>query len=140
VGVGLSGNQLLPGLSALTDNIHGVLAVLALSRESELVLRLSVRDLVDTEPLIGGTKKSGKVTLNILNVVELGSKRVLLVNNDNLPVGLLLVQKCHDSKNLYTLDLSGVGNELSNLANVQWVVVSLGLGLGVDGVGVLPGL
>jgi len=42
---GLAGGKLLPGLGALTDNVHGVLLVLALAREGKLVLRLAVWDL-----------------------------------------------------------------------------------------------
>jgi hypothetical protein len=48
-----------------------ILLVLALSGESELVLGLSVRDLVDTEPLVGGTEETGHVALDVLNVYRL---------------------------------------------------------------------
>ena len=114
--------------------------VLALAGEGELVLGLSVGDLVDTEPLVGGTEKAGEVALDILDVVELGRKRVVHIDDDDLPVGLLLVEQGHDAKDLDLLDLAGVANELTDFADVERVVVTLGLGLGVDGVGVLPGL
>lgn len=160
-GGSLAGDETLPGLVALTDDVHGVpivmllagvacscgdklaknsLLVLALAGESELVLGLAVRDLVDAEPLVGGTDEAGEVTLNILNVVELGGKRVVDVNDNDLPVGLLLVEKGHDTEDLDLLDLAGVADELADLADVERVIVTLGLGLGVDGVGVLPGL
>lgn len=80
------------------------------------------------------------MTLNILNVVELGGKRVVDVDDNDLPVSLLLVEKGHDTEDLDLLDLAGVADELTDLADVERVVVTLGLGLGVDGVGVLPGL
>lgn len=80
------------------------------------------------------------MTLDILNVVQLGSERVVDINDDDLPVGLLLVQKGHNTEDLDLLDLTGVANHLTDLADVQWVVVTLGLGLGVDDVGVFPGL
>jgi hypothetical protein len=64
----LSLNEAVPSFSSLTDNIHGVLLVLALTGEGELVLWLSIWDLVDTEPLVGGTEETWKVALNILNV------------------------------------------------------------------------
>jgi hypothetical protein len=51
--------------------LRNILLVLALSGESELVLGLSVRDLVDTEPLVGGTEEAGHVALDILNVYKL---------------------------------------------------------------------
>ena len=80
------------------------------------------------------------MTLNILNVVELGGKRVVHVNDNDLPVGLFFVQEGHDTEDLDLLDLTGVADEFTDFANVQWVVVTLGLGFGVDDIGVFPGL
>ena len=80
------------------------------------------------------------MALDILDVVELGRKGVVHVDDDDLPVGLLLVEQGHDAKNLDLLDLAGVANELTDLADVKRVIVTLSLGLGVDRVGVLPGL
>lgn len=80
------------------------------------------------------------MTLDVLNVVELGSKRVVDVDDDDLPVGLFLIQKGHHTENLNLLDLTGVADKLTDLADVERVIVSLGLGLGVDNVGVFPGL
>jgi len=74
------------------------------------------------------------------HTVELRSERILLVDDNNLPVGLLLVEKGHDTEDLDALDLTGVTDKLADLADVERVVVTLGLGLGVDGVGVLPSL
>jgi hypothetical protein len=105
-----------------------------------LVLGLSVWDLVDTEPLVGRAEQTRKVALDVLNVVELGGQWVVDVNDNDLPVGLLLVQESHDTKNLHLLDLSRVTDSLGDVADVQWVIVALGLGLGVDDVGVLPSL
>lgn len=154
----LAGDELLPGVGALADDIESVprgwtlarihniryrqhiLLVLALAGESELVLGLSVGDLVDTEPLVGGAEEAREVALNILNVVKLGSQGVVDVDDNDLPVGLLLVEKSHHTKDLNLLDLTGVADELTDLANVERVVVTLGLGLGVDSVGVFPGL
>ena len=70
---GLASDELLPGLGALTDNVHGVLLVLALAGEGELVLGLAVGDFVDAEPLVGGTEEAGEMSLDILDIVELGS-------------------------------------------------------------------
>lgn len=80
------------------------------------------------------------MALNILNVVELRGKRVVDINDDDLPVGLFLVEQSHHTKNLDLLDLAGVANKLTNLADIERVVVTLGLGLGVDDIGVFPGL
>lgn len=114
--------------------------VLALASESELVLWLSIWDLVDAEPLIGCSQKTWKVALDILDIVELWCQWVVDINDNNLPVGLLLVEESHDTKNLDLLDLSWVADKLTDLADVQWVVVSLSLGLWVDNIWVLPSL
>lgn len=116
------------------------LLVLALAREGELVLGLAVRDLVDPEPLVGGAQQTRQVTLDILNVVQLGSERVVDVNDNDLPVGLLLIKQSHHTKDLDLLDLTGVADQLTNLADVERVIVTLGLGLWVNDVGVFPGL
>ena len=116
------------------------LLVLTLAREGELVLGLSVGDLVDTEPLVGGTEETRELALDILGVVELRSKRVADINDKDLPVGLPLVKKSHHTEDLDLLDLTGVADKLTNLANIQGVVVTLGLGLVVGRVGVFPGL
>lgn len=113
--------------------------VLALAGESKLVFWLSVWDLVDAKPLIGGSQKTWEVALNILNIVELGGQWVVDINNNDLPVSLLLVKKGHDTEDLDLLDLPWVADKLTNLADVKWVVVALGLGLWVDNVWVLPG-
>lgn len=114
--------------------------VLAFTGEGELVLGLSIGDLVDTEPLVGSTEEPREVALDVLDIVELGSQRILDVDDDDLPVSLLLIKQSHDTEDLDLLDLTGVADELTNLADVKRVVVTLGLGLRVDRVGVLPGL
>lgn len=124
----------------VSDNLVGVLLVLALTGESELVFRLSIRDLIDTEPLICSPEESREMALYIFNVIELGCQRVLLVNDDNLPISFLLVEKGHDAKDFDTLNLTGGANEFSNFADIEWVVVTFGLGLRVDVLGIFPGL
>lgn len=80
------------------------------------------------------------MALDVLNVVELGSNGVVHVNDNDLPVSLLLVEQSHDAENLDLLDLSGVSDKLADLANVERVIVTLGFGLRVGDVGVFPGL
>jgi hypothetical protein len=80
------------------------------------------------------------VALDVLNVVELGSKGVVDIDDDDLPVGLTLVEEGHDAEDLNLLDLADVADGLANLADVEGVVVAVGLGLGVLRRGVLPGL
>jgi hypothetical protein len=122
------------------NDLLGVLLVLAFTTESELILGLAVWDLVDAEPLVGSTEEARKVTLDVLNVIELGSKRVVDVNDDDLPVGLLLVEKSHDSENLDLLDLTSVAHYLTDFADVKRIIVTLSLGFGMNNVGVFPGL
>lgn len=62
------------------------------------------------------------------------------IDDDDLPIGLLLIQQSHDTKNFDLLDLTSVAYKLTDFADVKRVVVTLGLGLGVDNVGVFPGL
>ena len=80
------------------------------------------------------------MTLDILNVVQLGSERVGNVDDNDLPVGLALIEEGHDTENLDLLDLASETNLLTDLADVERIVVTLGLGFGVRVVGVLPGL
>ena len=92
------------------------------------------------EPLIGCSNQTREVPLNILDVVQLGRERIPNVDDKNFPVGLTLIEQSHDTENLDLLDLASVADELANLADIERVIVTLGLGLRVDGVGVLPGL
>lgn len=60
--------------------------VLCLSRESELVLGLSVGNLVDTEPFIGRADKTRQMTFNILDVIQLRGERVVDIDDEDFPV------------------------------------------------------
>lgn len=111
-----------------------------LSRKSPTYLGLSIGDLVDSEPLVGGSDQAGEVPLDVLDVVQSGGKGVVDVDDDDLPVGLTLVQEGHDTEDLDLLDLSDVSDGLTDLADVERVVVTVGAGLGVLLLGVLPGL
>jgi hypothetical protein len=118
-----------------SDNI---LLIFALARECKLVFRLSIWDFVDTEPLIGSTEKTRQVTLDILDIIQLGGQWVVDVNHNDLPVSLLLVEQCHHSEDLDLLDLACLSNKLTDFADVEWIVVALGLGLWVNDVGIFP--
>ena len=136
----LASDELPPSLVRLVDDLDGVLLRLGLAREGKDVLRLAVGDLVDPEPLVGGSDQAGEVPLDILDVVQSGSERVVDVNDEDLPVGLALVKESHDTEDLDLLDLADGADGLTDLANVERVVVAVGAGLGVRGVGVLPSL
>jgi hypothetical protein len=117
-----------------------ILYVLALASEGKLVLGLVIGDLVDTEPLVSGTQETRQASLNILDAVEVGSKSIIDVDDDDLPVGLTLIEKGHDAKNLDLLDLSSVANLLADLANVEGIVVTESLSVLVLVGGVFPGI
>lgn len=78
------------------------------------------------------------MSLNVLDVIEFGGKRIMDVNYDDLPVRLSFIEKCHDTKNLDLLDLTCVANQLTDFADVERVVVTLGLGLWMNLVWILP--
>lgn len=80
------------------------------------------------------------MTLDILDVVQFPGEGILDVDDDDLPVGLALIEERHDTEDLDLLDLSDIADLLADLADVEWVVVALGFRLGVGGRRVLPGL
>ena len=92
------------------------------------------------EPLIRGAHEAREVTLDVLNVVQLGCERVLNVDDEDFPVGLALVEEGHDAKDFDLLDLPDVTHLFADLAYVQWIVVAPGLGLCVLLSGILPSL
>ena len=92
------------------------------------------------EPLVGSSDETGQVTLDIFDVVQLGSERIGNIDDDDLPVCLTLVEESHDTEDLDLFNLAGETDLFTDLANVEGIIVTLGLGFGVRVVGVLPGL
>ncbi len=80
------------------------------------------------------------MTLDILNIVQLGRERVLDVNDEDLPVGLAFIEKCHDAEDFDLLNLPYITHLFANLADIQRIVVTVGLGLAVLLSRVLPSL
>lgn len=78
--------------------------------------------------------------LHVFNVIELRSKRILDVNDDNLPVGFTFIEKCHDAEDLDLFDLTNVTDLLANFTDIEGVIIALGLGLSMRYGRVLPGL
>lgn len=72
--------------------------------------------------------------------VELGSKWVVDINDDELPVSFTLIEQSHNTKDLDLLDLTRVSNLLTDFADINRIVVTLGLGLSMNLVRVFPGL
>lgn len=92
------------------------------------------------EPFVGSSDETRQVTLDVLDVVQLGSERVGNVDDDDFPVGLTLVEESHDTKNLDLFNLASVTDLFADLADIEGIVVTLGLGLRVRVVRVFPGL
>jgi hypothetical protein len=134
----LPGDQPLPGITAFSDHLKRVFPVLALAAESELVLRLSIWNLVNAEPLVRRSEQARQVPLDIFDVIELRSQRVIDINNDDLPVGFFLIQQSHDPEDFDLLDLAGVADKFANLTDVKWVIVALGFGFRMDYIGIFP--
>ena len=78
--------------------------------------------------------------LDIFDVIELGCKRILDINNEHFPVGLTLIEECHDAKDFDLFDLANVTDLFANFTDVKWIVVAVCLGLCMSLGGILPGL
>jgi len=72
--------------------------------------------------------------------VELGSERVIDINDNELPVSLALIEQSHDTKNLDLLDLTRVSNLLTNFADINGIIVTASLGFRMGLVGIFPSL
>jgi hypothetical protein len=71
------------------------------------------------------------MTLNILNIVQLGRERVLDVDDEDLPVGLPFIKESHDAEDFNLFNLPYITHLFADLADVQRIVVAVGLGLAV---------
>lgn len=105
----LTNDQAFPSLGAFSDHIGcipaehlsrawigdesgALLLVLTFARKGELVLRLPIRDLVDAKPLVGRPQETWQMTFNILDVIQSRCQRIIDVDDDDLPIRLLLVE------------------------------------------------
>ena len=142
--VGLVGHLLLdeslPGIVGALDDLEGVGLVLGLTVEGELVLRLAIGDLVDAEPLLGGLEEPRHLLLHILYVIQLSGERVGNIDGNDLPVCLPLIKQGQASEHLDLPHLTGLVNGVSDLTHINWVIITVGLGVRISVGGVFPGL
>ena len=80
------------------------------------------------------------MALDILDVVQPVGEGVVDVDDNDLPVGLTLVEESHNAENLDLLDLADISDLLADLADIERIVVTLGLGLRVLLLRIFPGL
>lgn len=55
---------------------------------------------------------------DVLDVIELGRKGILNVNDDDFPVGFALVEKCHDAKDFDLFHLADVSDLLADFTDI----------------------
>lgn len=159
LGWGIANDEAAPCLVTLVDDLGCILFVFGFAGESKGVLALAIGNLVDPafirqqtlprprgkggklpKPLVSSPDQARKVTLDVFDVVELWSEGVMDVDDDDFPVCFAFVEQGHDAENLDLLDLTCVTNLLADLADIKRVIVTLGLGLCMSDVRVLPGL
>jgi hypothetical protein len=99
-----------------------------------------MKNICAPEPLVSGTDKAGKVPLDVFDVVELGCEGILDIDDDDFPVGLSFIEKSHDAEDLDLLDLANIADLFADLANVERIVVTFGLGLCVELSRIFPSL
>jgi hypothetical protein len=114
--------------------------ILKLALESNFVYRLSIRDLIKAEPFHCCAQQTRHMRLNIVDIIELLSQWIIDINDDDFPICLPLVEEQHHTKDFDLLDLTTVGNLLSDLACIKGIVVSMGVRLGKGIAGIFPGL
>lgn len=78
--------------------------------------------------------------VDVVDVIELVGKRVLDVNNEDLPVRFAVIQEAHDAEGLDLLDLADMADALANLEGVEGIIVSFGTGVRMYSIRVFPSL
>jgi hypothetical protein len=78
------------------------------------------------------------MSFHILYIIQFRRKRVLDIDDYDLPIGLALVQKSHDAENLDLFDLAHISNLFADFADIKRVIITLGLSLSVSLCRILP--
>lgn len=77
---------------------------------------------------------------HVFDVIQLRSHGIVNIYNDDFPVRLALIKQRHDSEDFDLLHLPNVANLFADLADIERVVITLCLCLGVDLGRVFPSL
>ena len=78
------------------------------------------------------------MTLDVLNIIQARCQRVIDIDDNDLPIRFLLIEKSHDAQDLDLLDLAWRCNKLADFANIERIVVTFCLGFGMGDVGIFP--
>lgn len=80
------------------------------------------------------------MSFNVFDIIESRCQWVIDIDDNDLPICFLFIEKSHDSQNLHLLDLAWGSHQLTYFAHIEWVVVSFGLSFGMDNIGIFPSL
>lgn len=123
--VAVAVDELLPLLVTVLRDLQREVAALRLVVERELVTRLAVGHLVDAEPLASAGQQAREQTLHVLQIVQFLGQRVVHVHDDQLPVGLALIDERKTTEHFH-LDHGATTLYLrADLARVDRIVVAL---------------
>merc|ERR1719153_1935278 len=130
--------QLLPALIGTSNNILSKLFVLRLSIKCKFICWLSIRHLVDFKPFHSCFEKSWHNLVNIVDIIQIVSKRIIDINSNQLPVSFPLVNHSEDTQHFHLDHSAPLVDGLTNLTNINGIIVTLAVGGGVGMVWILP--
>mmetsp|Transcript_13735 Transcript_13735/g.35050 ORF Transcript_13735/g.35050 Transcript_13735/m.35050 type:complete len:293 (-) Transcript_13735:250-1128(-) len=140
LGVLITSNQTQVEIIVLLDHLESIVTVASSTIEGKLVGRVSSRHLVGAEPLVDGMQVARALLLDVLHIVEFGSLGIVHIDRDHLPVGLTVIDQSHHTKNLHLNDVTNVSSGLTDLTNIERIVVTKAVGFRMLEARALPGL
>lgn len=130
--------------------------VFALSIECKSVLWLAIRNLVYSKEGSGSINQPREMLIYILDIykrtliqahlelqartIYFGCHGIIDINSKYLPIGLSFIQHSHHTQNLDLLDLTLLSNCLANFNDIDWIIITLCVRLGMNVCWVLPSL
>jgi hypothetical protein len=107
------------------QNLVGIRRRLVLAVEGELVLFSALANLVHTEPLAHAIKNARHVGLDVADVVQRASQRIIEGDGNELPVHFAVVNHAENAKNLDGRDGAGLELLHADLEAIDRIVVAL---------------
>merc|ERR1719427_1235115 len=130
--------QLLPALISTSNNVLSKLFVLRLSIKCKFVCWLSIRHLVDFKPFHCCLEKSWHNLVNIVDIIQIVSERIIDINSNQLPISFALVNHSEDTQHFHLDHSAPLVDSLTNLTNINRIIVTLAVGGRVGVVWILP--